>query len=61
MNYKFGIYENSKGVRIKVQSKKKELGENVYTVYFTNVYDRTRFRVTTKGLKNLLKGFKWQY
>jgi hypothetical protein len=55
---KTGIYENKNGVRVKLIGSKRELGQTVYVVYFTNINDRSHFGLTKTGLKQFLKGFK---
>jgi hypothetical protein len=55
---KTGIYENNYGVRVKLIGSKRELGQTVYIVYFTNINDRSHFGLTKTGLKQFLKGFK---
>jgi len=53
-----GIYENARGVRVKLIGSKRELGQIVYYLYFTNKNDRSHFGLTKTGLKQFLKGFK---
>ena len=53
-----GIYENSNGIRLKYIGSVKQLGETIYYCYYTNIGDRSKFGVTNKGLKTLLKGFR---
>jgi hypothetical protein len=53
-----GIYENARGVRVKIIGSKRELGQTTYYLYFTNQNDRSHFGLTKTGLKQFLKGFK---
>ena len=55
---KTGIYENKFGDRVKLIGSRRELGETVYWLYFTNKNDRSHFGLTKTGLKQFLKGFK---
>jgi hypothetical protein len=53
-----GIYQNKNGVRVKLIGSRRELGQTVYVLYYTNLNDRSHFGLTKTGLKQFLKGFK---
>ena len=55
---KTGIYENNYGVRVKLIGSRRELGQTVYVLYYTNLDDRSHFGLTKTGLKKFLKEFK---